>query len=257
MQSISAREYRIAPELRRCCWYVVVAVPLLVAVAVWVERYLGGGDLGYLFVRCVTLLVLPGTAACLLLRWRLRVDGDGVTRRILWFRDVWTWETLASGRVRKLHPVTLFDPERPWWRRELRLSFLSNDDRREAFAAINAHYRLPPPPDLPETLTVRYGFRRDARLSLSGIRLSHGARWHEYRWDEVEEVHIVRMDPLRRDFRSLLVVLPQQEIGLKLFTPTRGAPLRPGGGPRRRRSVSSCSSTCPRTGLRRPSRMNR
>ena len=37
----SPREYRIAPELRRSCWYVIVGTVVLIAAAYWVTGFLG------------------------------------------------------------------------------------------------------------------------------------------------------------------------------------------------------------------------
>ena len=89
------------------------------------------------------------------LRWKLRVDQDGVSRRLFFRWDVWRWTDLASGQILKLHPYTLCDPNRVWWRRKLRLGYMDSGDIEEVISVINTHYQLPPPPDVPETLRPR------------------------------------------------------------------------------------------------------
>ena len=36
-QSITPTTYRIAPDLRRCCWYGIVAAILMIPVALWIS----------------------------------------------------------------------------------------------------------------------------------------------------------------------------------------------------------------------------
>jgi hypothetical protein len=83
--------------------------------------------------------------------------------------DLWPWDDLASGRIEKRHPHTLFDPVRPWWRRRLALEFMAPAEIRRAMELVNARYRLPEPPEIPEALDIRYGFRRRALLDAKGI----------------------------------------------------------------------------------------
>ena len=124
------REYRIAAELRRCCWYAIFGAVGLMIVFYWTAscvRNLGGADTS---VGCI-LFALSAAAMTLPLRWRLRVDAAGVARRRFFAWDLWSWSDLGSGRIRKVHPCTLHDPERPWWRRWLRLGWLAPDDLQE------------------------------------------------------------------------------------------------------------------------------
>ena len=164
----------------------------------------------------VVALIVAGAAVGL--RWRLRIDEHGIARRLIRSWDRWEWADLATGRVQKRHSLTLYDPQRPWWRRTLRLDLMASEHTQEVVSAINAHYKLPPPPDVPETVTIKYGFRRSVTFDTDGIHLRPGGRVREYTWRELRAVHIVRMDPLRRDFASLLIELPDEEIELTLIT---------------------------------------
>lgn len=217
MGRTSCHQYRLAPELRRSCWYVIVGAMVLIPVFYWVARFVqlrGPVDVA---VGC-SLFGLLGASMFVPLRWRVRLDQHGVSRRLLFRWDLWSWSTLASGRVDKLHPFRLHDPHRPWWRRRLALSYLASGDLQEVIAKINAHYKLPPPPELEDTLTFKYGFRRQATFDRSGLQLMVHQRHRAYAWRDVREVHITRMDPLRRDFASVVITLPDEELELKLFT---------------------------------------
>lgn len=227
---MSPTTYRIAPELRRCCWYWIGAAPFLaLAQAYLLERGTwrprgGQAELpdyivyGYFFYAIIALLL------CLPLLWRLRLDESGVARRRLFAWDHWPWQDFASGRINKRFGYTLIDPSRPWGRRKMRLDFLAPDQRSEVVAGINAHYRLPPPPAVPDTLTIRLGFRTQAVFDASGIRtLSRGAE-RSYRWAEVQRLLIERHDPVRRDFVTLQLDLPDHVIELSCLYHDAGKP---------------------------------
>lgn len=156
------------------------------------------------------------------LLWRLRVDQTGVSRRTLFLWDSWTWVDFSSGRICKLHPYTLRDPERPWWRRKLRLKYMASKDIQEVISTINMYYKLPAPPDVPPILSIKYG-RNSATFDQIGIHLMINETPHEYKWRDIRYIHIIRMDPLRRDFKYLSITLPDQEIELKLISGFGGA----------------------------------
>lgn len=211
------REYGIAPYYRRCCWYAIVGLGVCAIVFCCVAVFdpnlgpvdVAGGCGGF---------ALIAAGAAVPLRWRLRLDEDGIARRLIRRWDRWAWADLATGRVLKRHPHTLCDPQRPWWRRTLRLDYMAPADTQEVVSAINAHYTLPPPPDVPEAVTIKYNLRRSVTFDADGIHLRPGRRVREYTWRELRGIHIVRMDALRRDFTSLLIELPDEEIELTLIT---------------------------------------
>lgn len=196
----------------------------LAAVFSWVTRFVqnrgpGNNFAGYaLFAILAAVMVVP-------LRWKVRVDQHGISRRIPFRCDLWSWEALASGRVSKLHRFTLHDPERPWWCRGLRLGYMASADIQQVMSMVNAQYKLPPPPNPSIPLTVHKGVWHSAIFDSNGIRLTVRGRHHDYAWHDLRNVHITRMDPLRRDFASLVATLPDQEFELKAGTspPWHGA----------------------------------
>jgi hypothetical protein len=213
----TAIHLRIAPELRRCAVYAVIGALLIAIVAVWATHFVEKRPAFNTAVECAVCLMLA-LAMLVPLRWALRIDHRGVARRLLIGWDLWTWSDFGSGRIRKRHPYTLVDPERPPWWRSLRLGHMSQSDIKQALELINTQYRLPDLPQLSDTLAIKYSLRRSARLDQQGLHLLVAGRPHEYLWNEVRRVHITRMDPVRRDFRSLRITLPDQEIELRLVT---------------------------------------
>lgn len=148
------------------------------------------------------------------LRWRVAVDSHGLARRIFgWYWDRWSWDDLASGRVRKVGAYVLRDPDRPAWRRRFNFGPVGMPEAGELMEIVNRYYRLPPPPELPESLSISYGLRK-LTLSATGIQVRTWKQIDEFLWSEVELACIERIDPLRRDFHTLLLVLPGHEIEL-------------------------------------------
>jgi hypothetical protein len=79
---------------------------------------------------------------------------------------------------------------------------------------INEHYRLPDPPVLPDSLSIRFGFRRRLELLHGNIRVTIAGKTRDFGWQEVQRVRITRYDPKRRDWVRVILSLPGQEIEL-------------------------------------------
>ncbi|MGO8744618.1 MAG: hypothetical protein ACLQNE_01390 [Thermoguttaceae bacterium] len=213
---------RISPERRRCVYYVLASSIPLALVAFWVNELVGNKAPASWVGPSVSVLLL-WMAMIVPLRWAMRIDDQGIARRLLFrWGDPWTGADFASGRIEKRYPHMLYDPARPWWRRRLSLDSLAATDIARAMQRINIYYRLPSPPQLPDVLQIKYGFRRSARLDASGIHLQGAHEFREYLWSDVRRVHITRMDPVRRDFKSLEIALPDRELELKLISTEYG-----------------------------------
>lgn len=221
MEPIQPREYRIAPHWRRCCWYVVIGMlPVeclfcTFLLAMCSARRWGDAG-GALFL--TIFFALPVAMAITGLRWRLRVDENGVSRRLLFRWDLWSWSDLESGRVRKAYSHTLYVPRS----RRLNLNFMDDNDVQEVISIMNLRYVLPPPPELPDSLKIERTSRRVVVFDRDGIHLTGGDTFGEYSWHDVREVRITRLDPVRRNFRGLVLVLPDQEVELRFISRDRG-----------------------------------
>jgi hypothetical protein len=130
--------------------------------------------------------------------------------------DDWPWSDFASGRIEKRSGFIFADPDRPWWRRLLILDFVEQAEAQDLMRLINTHYCLPPPPVVPEVLRIRYAWRRKAEFDRAEIRLIIRGKTHHFGWKAVQGVRIVRADPLRRDFISLELMLPEHTVFLSL-----------------------------------------
>ena len=220
--------FRIAPELRRCAWYVLTSAPVI-ALSAFVMRHFALGE-NVFSAACTAggMLIFFSILAAIPLRWSLRLDDQGIARRLLLRWDLWTWQDIVSGRIKKGDGHALRDPTRPWWRRTLGYNSMARTDIVVVMQWINKYYQLPPPPELPDVLEIKYGtlFRRRARFDFKGVHLHGAQELHEYLWSQVRRVHITRIDPVRRDFRRLEIVLPDQEIELSLVSTQGGTSLR-------------------------------
>jgi hypothetical protein len=171
----------------------------------------------------VVLFLLIAALGIIPLRWRLVLTEQGILRRRLFRWDLWSWDDLASGHVRKLYPNTIHDPRRRWWIRKLNLGHLSDEDQTRLSEIINSVYRFPPLPEIPETLTIKYQMRNKATFDASGIHLSKRGQKTEYRWEDVRYLRLLQTDPLRRDFRTLQLFLPDEVIELQMVTHQGGS----------------------------------
>lgn len=201
---------------RRCCWYYIAGAILSGFTAIAVEKLVPEGPRRNI----PAIVAVFGTIVAVffvLQGWRLRVDSAGISHRLLFGWGLWSRADLASGRVRKISSYTLCDPRRPFWSRYLCFDFLAPEDRQEVMDEINKHYQLPPPPPAPEKLELRYAFRKVLSLEKSSIQLKHGHAVRDLAWSDVQDIHICRSDPVRRDFCSLAISLPGEDIELKFI----------------------------------------
>jgi hypothetical protein len=91
---------RISPELRRSAYYVLAAsVPLALA-CFWVSEFVGDETPVSRAVRSAFIFLLSMTMI-VPLRWSLRIDDEGIARRLLFrWGDLWTWaEAPRTGDV--------------------------------------------------------------------------------------------------------------------------------------------------------------
>ncbi len=82
-------KFRVAPEVRRSAYYLLASAAPLVAVGFGVSSFAGSvtreavGFSVLVLAACVAMIVA--------LRWNLRIDDQGVARRLLFRWDLWPW----------------------------------------------------------------------------------------------------------------------------------------------------------------------
>jgi hypothetical protein len=154
------------------------------------------------------------------LLYRVRVDRHGISRRILWQWDLWSWDSFTAGEVRRGAGLCDYvDPNRPWWRKRLELGLLEESDA----AAINELIKrvwtpslLKPVPETPK-FELKWPDKRVVQINNEHVTVTKKGESISYRWDEVVNIEIWRLESDRPDFREFRLLLPDQEIKLLRF----------------------------------------
>ncbi len=212
---MTAREYRLEPSLRRCCWYGVVAVPLVAVTMMVTALFLPHRDK----VRAVVaagLLPAVGIALVAPLTWRLCVDDRGLSRWLVGIRAFWPWEDFHRGVIKQQRDGSMVHSEWSSWnpRRRLKLP-LTKGDKLEVFAAIKEHYCVPELPRAADSLSLRLGLRR-YRFDSKGLHMLSGKDLPCYLWSEVEAVDVEYQDVLGHNIRRLEIVLPDRVLDFRV-----------------------------------------
>jgi hypothetical protein len=148
---------------------------------------------------------------------RVRIDQAGLSRRILWWWDLWPWEAFAEGRIAPGFGRLSYEfIERPWWRRKLTLELLETSEAERVDALIKSFWR-PPEATYPDTVSIRMGWPRKGRFVFSeeGAAVRTDGPTEQLPWSSVESVTVWRVERGRNDFRELTLVLPAAEIKLR------------------------------------------
>ncbi len=220
-------ELRLAPEFRRCAVYVVAGAGVASGFVVGTKLAdLNPRSWGEIAAMVGVFAVGATGLLTVTFRYRLRIDARGVWRRRLLRWDLWPWQAFEGGHVRhgRLGDEVTY-PEKSWYWRTISASLLG-EASREAFEAAVALFRiLPPPPELPDVLMVKYGLRARLELSAEGVRLL--AHRHDVGelvpWAEVVKAEVLRSSHARLDFVTLNLHLPGRAAPVRL-THAQGNP---------------------------------
>lgn len=217
---IPVRSFFLLSEIWRATMWAIGGCILIAGVMGFVPALGPQRPLGE---RVCAAAVFLAFAACLsqFLLHRIRVDQHGISRRILWWWDLWAWESFTSGEVRRGVELSDYeDPSRPWWRRRLRLGLLEESDATAINALIKRVWTPPPPEPIPETLTLELSWpdKRVVEIDSTGITVTKTGEPTVYRWNEVGEIEIWRLEADRPDFRELRLQFADQKIELRRFS---------------------------------------
>jgi hypothetical protein len=171
-------------------WPSAIAFPLI---AVWLTQYL-----------------LP----------RIKIDAEGVHRRIGWWWDLWPWEAFLSGQVRTgCARYTYEFQARAFWRCKLTLGYLEERDAesiRELIGRLSAERPLEPVPD--SLILHTKSQKQSIELTREGIFITRKQRRIGYSWVDVQRVEVWRNDHNCRDFVGLKLQFPDQNVQLRRWT---------------------------------------
>ena len=209
--------FALMAEVRRSAVYVLVGAVLIPLIRWWLRdflRYRGVVEL----IFGVVLIVSVSVVAIGVLRWRLKVDDHGISRRRLIGWDLWPWEAFEEGRVLEGEDASTayIFRGKPFWARKLSVELLAEEDQRRILDIIRQVFVRPPDPAPPVDLTIRFGFKKEAYIARECLLLRDRGDVTRYAWKDIQTLRIRRRYHDRRDFSSLEIVLPDQTITLRL-----------------------------------------
>jgi hypothetical protein len=229
----ASRQYYLQRGLRRAALWGAVGIGVIVC-AVWIRDAaglrppkspgLGGATL---------IFILPALFIAQYLLTRVRVNEEGIHRRILWWWDLWPWEAFTDGQVSQgVYVHGYRHAGKPFWAQRLELSALEPEAAKEIDALIKRLWTPPTLPDCPETLviSIKGPGRRTITLTQDGIMYSHRNENTSCRWADLPMVRFWRLEPDRTDFRRVIFRLADRDIQLRQF-PNRGQESRTWLGP--------------------------
>lgn len=155
-----------------------------------------------------TVYLLPAAWLFQYLFPRMRVSNEGIARRWLWSWDLWSWDEFADGRIgRAFYKGSYSSERRPWWRKNVHLSVLEDVDAERIDSLIRRIWVAPPPPEVPEQVSIRLGWPGSRTLTFTPETLISRRRRSvtEVSWSDVVEVEIWRLEADRQDFRTLRI----------------------------------------------------
>lgn len=213
-QTRQARSFYLAGEFRRSALWAIAGC-LLILVVIWcfdvAPAQQGAG-------RKWPLTVVLGLIAVWLSQYliaRIKVDDEGLRRRIAWWWELWPWEAFVEGQVRLGRSRFGYEfPMRPWWRRTLALDFLEEADALAIRELIGRVWRERSPAEVPEALSLQLNWPDSRRVELTAEEIAVTKKQERvaYAWDIVQGVEIWRLEHGRRDFRELELRFPDQRL---------------------------------------------
>jgi hypothetical protein len=164
----------------------------------------------------------------------VRVDEEGISRRILWWWDLWPWEAFEAGEVQRGAGKCNFRlSTKPPLCKELNLGLLEDDDAEVLLSLILRVWTPPPVPDCPEELVLKLTWQGRPTVVLTAegvclrprgkrssdvsreVAIGSSAAGEFIPWSDVQCVRIWRLQPDRDDFRELLVRWDGGEVKLR------------------------------------------
>jgi len=211
------REFHLRAELRRAAMWTIGGCLLIVILGCCLEMMFLKRGWASTAVGLLMFILLPiGLLFCLLTR--IRIDEHGISRRILWWWDLWPWEVFTDGHVHQgIGQYHYLLSNRPWWSRKVDLGVLDDLDAKSLDELIRRIWQPPSPAPFRDSLTIRLSWpdSRQVVFNPDRIIISRGVQEHEYRWQDVPRVVIWRLEAGRCDFRELHLHFTDQKLHLR------------------------------------------
>ncbi len=211
--------YGLDPMWKRIGWYGIALAMGTALILMYLGKLNPEASRQGLCVLGLSIIALACVQAVILHAVRVRVDEDGLSRRVWLWWDCWSWDAFHSGRIQYIAERGAFrDPAKPPWRQEFSLAFLGKNDR-DAILAVCTHHWSPSPVEHAEsiTLTFRSCFLGTIRLRLEadGILLKERGSESIIPWRQVETVWVTKLSRLQTGFSALYLPLSSVDVKLR------------------------------------------
>ncbi len=211
-RAICPRTFAMKAEYRRSAVYVLAAMLLIPLIGWWLRDLMPARDPKPSWV-LLGLWSVMALGPLGVLRWRMRVDEFGISRR--WFVrwDLWSWQAFEEGRVLDVEDSssTFLLPEKGPWARKLTIGLIEEPECEQVLAMID-RVRTRSDLTLPQDLRLRCGLRQHVFIEPGSFLVRYRGEETRYAWNDVKILRIRRRDRRRRDFNTLDLVLPDRII---------------------------------------------
>ncbi len=210
------RYFQLMSDLRRCAMYVTGGC-MLISVLLWIIE-----TDHELWKRILLSAVFASIAIWMsqFLLPRVKVDRHGISRRILLWWDLWTWEAFADGRIRHADRRSVREyrnPARFWGFHRLRLEILNPADELEVDSLIRKVWTPPPLEPLPESIQIERALFngrmvKHVELTASHLTVLRKQETSVFQWSDVDKVEIWRSESDRADFMRMFIHIQNDRL---------------------------------------------
>lgn len=123
------REFRIDPQYRRSCLYLVIGGWIVIGTMFFVGAAMGNPIDTRIWPGLIVFGLAPITLWLYVTTYRLRLDEWGISRRRFWWWTLWPWESFAEGEVLVDKLLYKFQT-RPFWDRYVVAIYLPEGDQK-------------------------------------------------------------------------------------------------------------------------------
>lgn len=214
---IRPAEFRLSTVYKRSLWMVAAAIAVIPVLVYGVDTW---SDVDPIvptdaFLLLIGGVVIAGVLVFWSLRWRMRVDSIGISRRQTFRWRTWTWCEFASGTVRagRYYGSFVFT-RRKGLGRYLSLTYLDNEAQQHILKLCEQVWHRPEV-QAPEVLDIKPGAPIVRPFTLKRIRASNGGleiitpqRTFAYRWTDLQRLVFFRRSHSHVTFVDLELHLP-------------------------------------------------
>lgn len=190
------REFRIDPQYRRSCLYLVIGGWLVIGTIFFVGVGMGNPIDARIWPGLIDFGLAPIALWLYVTSYRLRIDEWGLSRRRFWWWTLWPWKSFAAGEILVDRLLYKFQA-RPFWDRHVVAIYLPEGDQKFLQNVVERTVpdqcliegrRLKLSVEKVSEVTLRLVLFRKLRVSDQGCELvGRGTSW---RWESISAFRI-------------------------------------------------------------------